>query len=125
MWEFYGYVTELLEDAHIYANHASRPEIEISDISLALMSRLTYSFQQPPQRELLLQLAGTTNTLPIPTPPATASMQLPYEEYCLVEPNYQMDYPDTQIPSAAHNNQQLPQIIKKAKNPIQITLNKS
>ena len=46
-----GYVSEMLVDAQLYAEHAGRADMDVADVSLAIQSRLSYCFQQPPPRE--------------------------------------------------------------------------
>lgn len=47
-----GYVTNILEDAHVYSEHAQKKEIDISDVKLAVQSRMDHSFTTPPPREV-------------------------------------------------------------------------
>ena len=49
---FPGYVTDVLEDAQAYCNHAGRKDLELEDIKLAIQTRLDHSFTTPPPREV-------------------------------------------------------------------------
>jgi transcription initiation factor TFIID subunit 9B len=44
----------VLQDASQYAHHASKSEISLDDIRLAIQSKVNYSFTQPPPREVPL-----------------------------------------------------------------------
>jgi len=63
------YVREVLEDATIYASHASKASLDLEDVRLAIQSRVNYSFTQPPPREFLIELAHSKNAIPLPFPP--------------------------------------------------------
>lgn len=57
-----GYVTNVLEDARIYSEHAQKKELDISDVKLAVQTRMDHSFTTPPPRDVkhqksLMQLA--------------------------------------------------------------------
>jgi histone H3/H4 len=47
-----GYVTNILEDARVYSEHAQKKEIDISDVKLAVQTRMDHSFTAPPPREV-------------------------------------------------------------------------
>lgn len=47
-----GYVSVLLEDAKVYANHAKKKCVDTEDVKLAVMMQLERSFQPPPPREV-------------------------------------------------------------------------
>lgn len=51
-----GYTTQVLQDALVYADHASSRQggsnISIDDVQLAIQSRVNYSFTQPPPKEV-------------------------------------------------------------------------
>ena len=47
-----GYVSDVLQDARLYSEHANREKIDLSDVTLAVQSRVNHSFTQPPPREV-------------------------------------------------------------------------
>jgi len=90
------YVSDILQDAQIYASHANKPAIDFDDIRLATQAKVNFGFTQPPPREVLLELAQSKNsiTLPMISPEKQAKyggVILPPEEYCLTASNYQVD----------------------------------
>ena len=46
------YVTDVLSDSKVYAEHAGKSHIDVDDVRLAIQSRVTFSFTQPPPREV-------------------------------------------------------------------------
>ncbi|RWW16818.1 hypothetical protein BHE74_00020459 [Ensete ventricosum] len=48
----YRYVVDVLSDAQVYADHASKTAIDPDDVRLAIQSKVNFSFSQPPPREL-------------------------------------------------------------------------
>ena len=56
-----GYITDVLEDARVCSLHASKKQIDLDDVKLAVERKLDHSFTSPPPREVknansLLQL---------------------------------------------------------------------
>lgn len=47
-----GYVTNVLEDARTYSEHAQKKEIDVSDVKLAVQTRVDHSFATPPPRDV-------------------------------------------------------------------------
>lgn len=87
----YRYVSEILQDGLMYAEHAGRQELSVDDVQLAVQARVNSSFTQPPPRELLLELAKEKNSNPLPPYPARLGVLLPPEEHCLIQPTYQIE----------------------------------
>lgn len=46
-----GYITNVLEDAKVYSEHAKKKEIDVSDVQLAIETKMDHSFTPPPPRE--------------------------------------------------------------------------
>lgn len=93
----YRYVHDVLSDAQVYSDHASKPSIDPDDVRLAIQAKVNFSFSQPPPREVLLELARNRNKMPLPksiAPPG--SIPLPPEEDTLLSPNYQLLVPRKQ-----------------------------
>jgi len=47
-----GYVTNVLDDAKAYANHAKKKAIDLDDVKLAVTMQIDQSFTSPPDREV-------------------------------------------------------------------------
>lgn len=43
---------EILGDAQMYQQHSGRQKIDISDIRMAIQTKMNFCFLQPPQREV-------------------------------------------------------------------------
>ena len=52
MYTFIGYITNVLEDAKVYSEHAKKKEIDVSDVQLAIEAKMDHSFTPPPPREV-------------------------------------------------------------------------
>lgn len=52
---WYRYVVDVLTDAQVYSEHASKPAIDCDDVKLAIQSKVNFSFSQPPAREVIYQ----------------------------------------------------------------------
>ncbi|CAG0879499.1 unnamed protein product [Darwinula stevensoni] len=84
------YVTNILEDARVYAQHAKKKQIDVEDVRLALQFQLDRMFTSPPPRDLLLELARVRNSNPLPTLKPHAGPRLPPDRYCLFAPNFRL-----------------------------------
>ncbi|SHO76529.1 Similar to S.cerevisiae protein TAF9 (Subunit (17 kDa) of TFIID and SAGA complexes) [Malassezia sympodialis ATCC 42132] len=86
------YTTQVLQDALVYADHASSRQggssISIDDVQLAIQSRVNYSFTQPPPKEMLLSLATSLNSVPLPPVSNRSGIRLPPPEFCLTNVNF-------------------------------------
>lgn len=49
---YIGYVTCILDDAKVYANHAKKKIIDLDDVKLASQMTLEKAFTTPPPREV-------------------------------------------------------------------------
>jgi hypothetical protein len=47
-----GYTTEILQDAAVYSEHASRTSVQTADIRLAMESRAPQFLAAPPSRDV-------------------------------------------------------------------------
>lgn len=94
MLEFtYKYVTDVLDDAQVYSNHAGRREVDMDDVKLAIQTRLDKSFTIPPPRDFLLDIAKHKNNLPLPAIKPQNGVRLPPDRYCLTSTNYRLRQP--------------------------------
>lgn len=115
-----GYVTCILDDAKVYANHAKKKVIELDDVKLACQMTLEKAFTAPPPREVgvrsnfkqiffpskfkrqserklfiyflqvLLELARNRNATPLPVIKTHCGLRLPPERHCLLSANYKL-----------------------------------
>ncbi|XP_031626418.1 transcription initiation factor TFIID subunit 9 [Contarinia nasturtii] len=86
----YRYVTCILDDAKVYANHAKKKVIELDDVKLASQMTLEKAFTTPPPREVLLELARSKNVIPLPIIKTHCGLRLPPERHCLLSANYKL-----------------------------------
>ncbi|BES95560.1 Transcription initiation factor TFIID [Nesidiocoris tenuis] len=85
------YVTCILDDARAYANHSSnRKLIDSEDVKLAVMMQLEKIFTTPPPRDLLLEVARTKNSVPLPLVKPHCGIRLPPDRYCFSSCNYKL-----------------------------------
>ncbi|KAF1887516.1 hypothetical protein Lal_00040570 [Lupinus albus] len=91
---WYRYVVDVLTDAQVYSEHASKSAIDCDDVKLAIQSKVNFSFSQPPPREVLLELAQNRNKIPLPKSIAGPGVLLPPDQDTLISPNYQLAIPN-------------------------------
>ncbi|KAH7286942.1 hypothetical protein KP509_32G028800 [Ceratopteris richardii] len=89
----YRYVVDVLSDAHVYSEHASKPSIDTEDVKLAIQSRINFAFSQLPSRETLMELARVRNSVPLPKSIGGPGITLPPDQDTLLAPNYQLSVP--------------------------------
>ncbi|KAI3623359.1 TAF9 [Malassezia furfur] len=86
------YTSQVLQDALVYADHAASRQggsnVSIDDVQLAIQSRVNYSFSQPPPKEMLLSLASSLNSVPLPPVSNRHGIRLPPPEHCLMNVNF-------------------------------------
>lgn len=91
MLEFtYRYVTDILDEAKAYSNHANKKTVDCDDVALAVHSKMDNAFTTPPPRELLLELARTKNSQPLPLIKQGIGLRLPPDRFCFLSPNYRV-----------------------------------
>ncbi|EXB23811.1 Transcription initiation factor TFIID subunit 9 [Morus notabilis] len=103
---WYRYVVDVLTDAQVYSEHASKPAIDCDDLKLAIQSKVNFSFSQPPPREVLLELARNRNKIPLPKSISGPGMPLPSEQDTLISPNYQLAIPRKQSAQALEETEE-------------------
>ncbi|XP_041764964.1 transcription initiation factor TFIID subunit 9 [Anopheles merus] len=86
----YRYVTCILDDAKIYANHARKKVIELDDVKLATQMILDKAFTRPPPRDVLLEISRVRNATPLPLIKTHCGLRLPPDRYCLSACNYKL-----------------------------------
>ncbi|EDV34181.1 uncharacterized protein Dana_GF21106 [Drosophila ananassae] len=91
MLEFtFRYVTCILDDAKVYANHARKKTIDLDDVRLATEMTLDKSFTGPPSRHVLAKVAEIRNATPLPPIKPHCGLRLPPDRYCLTGVNYKL-----------------------------------
>ncbi|XP_039496796.1 transcription initiation factor TFIID subunit 9 [Drosophila santomea] len=91
MLEFtFRYVTCILDDAKVYANHARKKTIDMDDVRLATETTLDKSFTGPPARHVLAKVADVRNGMPLPPIKPHCGLRLPPDRYCLTGVNYKL-----------------------------------
>ncbi|XP_012259851.2 transcription initiation factor TFIID subunit 9 [Athalia rosae] len=86
----YRYVTCILDDSRVYANHAKKKFIDLDDVRLAVKMQLERSFTNPPPRDVLLDVAKAKNNIPLPFVKPNNGLRLPPDRYCLNSTNYKL-----------------------------------
>lgn len=86
----YRYVTCILDDSRIYANHAKKKFIDLDDVRLAVKMQLERTFTNPPPRDILLDVARAKNNIPLPFVKPSNGLRLPPDRYCLNATNYKL-----------------------------------
>jgi transcription initiation factor TFIID subunit 9B len=84
------YASDVLQDALAFSEHAGHNEVNESDIRLAIEGKSTYSFTNPPSRDVLEEIAARRNKLPLPIIQEKYGVRLPPERHCLTAINYQV-----------------------------------
>ncbi|ALC47081.1 e-y-1 [Drosophila busckii] len=86
----FRYVTCILDDAKVYANHARKKTIDLDDVRLATEMTLDKSFTGPPSRHILAKVAELRNAMPLPPIKPHCGLRLPPDRYCLTGVNYKL-----------------------------------
>ncbi|XP_067633393.1 transcription initiation factor TFIID subunit 9 [Eurosta solidaginis] len=86
----YRYVTCILDDAKVFANHARKKTIDLDDVKLATEVVLDKAFTCPPPRHVLAKLAEVRNAMPLPPIKPHCGLRLPPDRYCLSACNYKL-----------------------------------
>ncbi|XP_022123722.1 transcription initiation factor TFIID subunit 9 [Pieris rapae] len=129
----YRYVTSVLDDARVFANHAKKKTIDLDDVRLAVQMQLDKSFTSPPPREVLLELARVKNVNPLPLIKPHCGLRLPPDRYCLSACNYRLksvqskkvaskpvvSAPIKTITSSKSNSQNV--VMKRSQGPINVS----
>ncbi|KAJ3363165.1 Transcription initiation factor TFIID subunit 9B [Allomyces javanicus] len=84
----YRYVTDVLTEALLFADHAGHADINTDDVKLAIQSRVNHSFTAPPPKDFLLELAAKKNEQPLPLVGEKYGLRLPPQQFTLTNVNY-------------------------------------
>ena len=91
---WYRCVVDVLTDAQVYSEHASKSAIDIDDVNLAIQSQANFNLSQLPCLEVLLELAQNCNKIPLPKSIAGLGFPLPPDQDTLISPNYKFAIPN-------------------------------
>ncbi|CAL8118772.1 unnamed protein product [Orchesella dallaii] len=102
MLEFvYRYITNVVEEARVYSSYAKKKTVDNDDVKLAIKMLNDKSLSCVPPRELLLDIAKTKNTQPLPLLKSGSGLRLPPDRYCLTQTNYQLQFNKKAVTSSA------------------------
>ncbi|KAE8218865.1 hypothetical protein CF319_g7336 [Tilletia indica] len=91
------YTHDVLQDALVYSDHAASRStasggatgnLSLEDVQLAIQSRVNYSFTHPPPKDVLVSLASSINSIPLPPISDRVGIRLPPLEHCLTNVNF-------------------------------------
>ncbi|KAI8886123.1 TFIID-31kDa-domain-containing protein [Backusella circina FSU 941] len=91
------YTTNIFQDAVTYSQHASKDEVDLQDIQLAIQERVNTSFTAAPPKEFLSELAHERNKNALPLISEKYGVRLPSDKHCLTGINYSIA-PDGRMP---------------------------
>jgi len=96
----YRYVTNVVEEARFYSVYAKKKSIDMEDIKLAIRMANDKSVAAVPPREVLMDLAKSKNSQPLPLLKSTSGLRLPPDRFCLIQPNYHLEFNQQAIASS-------------------------
>ncbi|BFG02108.1 transcription initiation factor TFIID subunit 9 [Drosophila madeirensis] len=110
----FRYVTCILDDAKVYANHARKKTIDLEDVRLATDMALDKSFTGPLPRHTLSKVAEIRNSMPLPPIKPHCGLRLPPDRYCLTGVNYKLRATNQakKMPKSALESRSLKTIVK-------------
>lgn len=85
-----GYASRVLEDAQLFSAYAKKKNIDSDDVGIAVQMQMERSFQGPPPRDALLEIARNKNTQQLPPIKSHNGMRLPADRYSLVAANLRL-----------------------------------
>ncbi|KAL7291268.1 hypothetical protein TKK_0014875 [Trichogramma kaykai] len=100
----YRYVSSILDDSKVYANHSKKKVIDVDDVKLAFKLRLDRTFTNPPSREVLIELAKEKNSINLPLIKPASGLMLPPDRFCLIGTNYRLKSPARKNPKYGLGN---------------------
>ena len=84
----YRYATNILEDSKVLSAHAKKRALDIEDVKLSVGMYAEQNLTSAPSREVLMEMARTKNSTPLPVPRPTCGLRLPPDRHCLTARNY-------------------------------------
>lgn len=86
----YKYATDILKDAKLYSEHCKRTRITVSDIKLALQTKIGRHFVPPPPRDYINELAVSVNSKPLIAPDSDFLLSIPPAKIALFNLDYEI-----------------------------------
>lgn len=86
----YKYTTDILKDAKLYADHCKRSKVMVSDVKLALQTRIGRHFVPPPPRDYINDLAASVNAKPLITADSESLLAVPPSRIALFNLDYEV-----------------------------------
>ncbi|GAB6018900.1 hypothetical protein CHUAL_000557 [Chamberlinius hualienensis] len=86
----YRYITNILEDARVFSNHAKKKNLDVEDVKLAIQIQMDKGFASPPPRDILIDISKQRNNIPLPLIKPHCGPRLPPDRYCLSACNYRL-----------------------------------
>ena len=80
------YVTTVVEDAKLVSNHSKKKIIDNEDIRLAVQMYNEQNFCSPPPKDVLLEVAQSRNSNPLPPPKPSSSTGVRLVSYIFILP---------------------------------------
>jgi len=96
----YRYVTNVVEEARFYSMYAKKKAIDMDDIKVAIRMANDKGVAAVPPREVLMELAKTKNSQPLPLLKSTSGLRLPPDRFCLIQANYRLEFNQAAIASS-------------------------
>ncbi|KAH7887891.1 transcription initiation factor IID, 31kD subunit-domain-containing protein [Phlebopus sp. FC_14] len=112
----YRYTAQVLSDAQVYAEHASRSgasKIEMDDVVLAVQARVGWEFGGRVPKEYLLSLASQTNAAPLPAVSEVFGVRLPPASETLTAVNFDL-VPNKPPPTVKLYDEEIEEIEEEA-----------
>ncbi|XP_002738945.1 transcription initiation factor TFIID subunit 9-like [Saccoglossus kowalevskii] len=93
MLEFtFRYVSNILDDAKVYSQHAGKKTVDTDDVRLSIQHQMDHTFTSPPPKDLLMEIARERNSAPLPLIKPHNGLRLPPDRYCLSAVNYRLKH---------------------------------
>ncbi|XP_059487508.1 transcription initiation factor TFIID subunit 9 [Neocloeon triangulifer] len=86
----YRYVTSLLDESRVYALHAKKKVIDLDDVKLAITMQTDKVNTAAPPRDVLMEIAKSRNSNPLPPVKLQNGLRLPPDRFCLSSCNYKL-----------------------------------
>ncbi|GIY46269.1 transcription initiation factor TFIID subunit 9 [Caerostris extrusa] len=87
------YISGVIDDAQLLANHSNKKIIDVPDVSLAINQQSNRYFITPPNKEITSAMVKHKNSIPLPQIKSSAGLRLPPDRFCLTAGNYTLHSP--------------------------------
>ncbi|XP_065349530.1 transcription initiation factor TFIID subunit 9 [Cloeon dipterum] len=86
----YRYTTSLLDESRVYCQHAKKKVIDLDDVKMAIKMQTDKVNTSAPPRDLLMEMAKSRNSIPLPPMKQQNGLRLPPDRFCLSSCNYKL-----------------------------------